>query len=81
MQFRPSEGLFVGPQVQRRAMLLSRDFAKARKIIQKSLTLDSCKFVDFIQTFGPLENFSYYLVLVFCNNNKILKFLVFFLGK
>ena len=32
--------------------------------IQKSLTLDSGKFVDFIQMFGPLVSFSYNLVLV-----------------
>ena len=36
----------------------------AREIIQKSLTLDSGKFVSFIQTFGSLVNFSYNLVLV-----------------
>ena len=28
-------------------MLLNRDFAKAREIIQKSLTLDSGKFINF----------------------------------
>ena len=33
-------------------------------LIQKSLTLDSGKFVDFIQTFGPLVSFSYNLELV-----------------
>ena len=32
--------------------------------IPKSLTLDCGKFVDFIQTFGSLVSFSYYLVLV-----------------
>ena len=31
---------------------------------KKSLTLDSGKFVDYIQTFGPLVSFSYNLVLV-----------------
>ena len=36
----------------------------AREIIQKSLTLDSGKFVNFIQTFGPLVSFSYSLMLV-----------------
>ena len=45
-------------------MLLNRDFAQAREIIQKSLTLDSGKFVNFIQMFGPLVSFSYNLVLV-----------------
>ena len=43
----------------------------------KSLTLDSGKFVDFIQTFGHLVSFSYYLVLVLCILNKILKLLIF----
>ena len=46
-------------------MFLNSDFAKAREIIQKSLTLDSGKLVNFIQTFGPLVNFSYNLVLVY----------------
>ena len=32
---------------------------------QKSLTLDSGKFVDFIQTYGPMVSFSYNLVLLF----------------
>ena len=36
----------------------------AREIIQKSLTLDFGKFVDYIQTFGSLVSFSYNLVLV-----------------
>ena len=31
-------------------MILNREFAQAREIIQKILTLDSGKFVDFIQT-------------------------------
>ena len=44
--------------------ILNMDFAKAREIIQTSLTLDSDKFVSFIQTFGPLLSFSYNLVLV-----------------
>ena len=44
-------------------MFLNRDFAYAREIIQKSLTLDSGKFVMFIQAFGPLVSFSYNLVL------------------
>ena len=47
-------------------MFLNRDFVQSREIIQKSLTLDSAKFVDFIQTFGPLVSFSDYLVLVLC---------------
>ena len=34
-------------------MSSNRDFASAREIIQKSLTLDSGKVVVFIQTFGP----------------------------
>ena len=34
-------------------MFLNRDFAWAREIIQKYLTLDSDKFVNFIQMFGP----------------------------
>ena len=55
-------------------MFLNRDFALARKIIQKSLILDSGKFVNFIQTFEHLVNFSYTLVLVF---NKILELLIF----
>ena len=33
-------------------------------MIQKSLTLDSGEFVDFIQMFGPLVSFSYNSVLV-----------------
>ena len=45
-------------------MFLNRDFAQAREIIQKSLILDSGKFINFIQTFGPLVSFSYNLVLV-----------------
>ena len=61
-------------------MFLNRDFAKAREIIQTSLTLDSGKFVDFHQTFGPLVSFSYVLVLVLCIFNKILM-LLFFPGK
>ena len=54
-----------------------RDFAQAREIIQTSLTLDSGKRVDFIQTFGHLVSFSYNLVLVLCILNKILKLLIF----
>ena len=50
------------------------------EIIQTSLTLDSGKFVDLNQTFGPLVSFFYYLVLVLCIFNKILK-LLFFSGK
>ena len=53
------------------------EFAKAREIIQTSLTLDSGKFVDLIQTFGPLVSFSCHLVLVLWIFNKILKFLFF----
>ena len=59
-------------------MFLNRDFAWAREIIQKSLTLDSGKFVSFIQTFGPLVNFSYNLVLVLWIFNKILELPIFF---
>ena len=56
-------------------MFLTRDFALAREIIRKSLTLDSGKFVKFIPTFGPLVSFSYNLVLwIF---NKILELLIF----
>ena len=55
-------------------MFLNRDFAYAREIIQKSLTLDSGKFVDFIQLFGPLVSFSYNLVLVLWIFNKTLFF-------
>ena len=59
-------------------MFLNRDFASSREIIQTSLTLDSGKFVDFNQTFGPLVSFCYYLVLVLCIFNKTLKLLFFF---
>ena len=58
-------------------MFLNRDFAWAREIIQTSLTLDSGTFVAFIQMFGPLLICSYYLVLVLCIFNKILKVLIF----
>ena len=58
-------------------MFLYRDFAEAREIIQTSLTLVSGKFVDFNQTFGALVSFCYYLVLVLCIFNKILKLLIF----
>ena len=51
-------------------MFLNRDFAWAREIIQTSLTLDSDKFVNFIQTFWPLVSFSYNLVLVLWIFNK-----------
>ena len=54
-----------------------RDFAQAREIVQTSLTLDSGKFVNFIQTFGPLVSFSYNLVLVLWIFNKILQLLIF----
>ena len=47
---------------------------------QKSLTLVSGKFVDFIQTFGPMVSFSYNLVLLFLICYKIFK-LLFFFGK
>ena len=43
---------------------LNRNFAQARQIIQKSLTLDSGKFVNFIQIFGPPVSFSYNFALV-----------------
>ena len=62
-------------------MLLNKDFAYAREIIQKSLTLDSGKLVNFIQKFGPLVSFSYNLVLVLWIFNKILELLIFFPGK
>ena len=58
-------------------MLLNRDFAYAREIIQKSLTLDSSISVYFIQMFGPLVSFSYNLVLVLWIFNKILELLFF----
>ena len=50
-------------------------FAKAREIIQKSL--NSGKFINFIQMFGPLVRFSYNLVLVLWIFNKILELLIF----
>ena len=54
------------------------DFTQVREIIKNLLTLDSGKFVDFIQTFGQLVSFSYYLVmLVLCIFNQVLKFLIF----
>ena len=59
-------------------MFLNSDFAQAREIIQTSLTLDSGKFVNFIQMFGPLVCFSYNLVLVLWIFNKILQLLIFF---
>ena len=59
---------------------LNRDFAYTREIIQKASTLDSGKFVDFIQTFGTLISFSYNLVLILWIFNKVLK-LLFFPGK
>ena len=58
-------------------MFLNRDFAQAREIIQKSLTLGSGKFVNFIQTFGPLVSFSYNLVLFLWLFDKILGLLIF----
>ena len=58
-------------------MFLNREFAQAREIIQTSLTLDSDKFVYFIQMFGPLVSFSYNLVLVLWVFNKILQLLIF----
>ena len=45
-------------------MFLNRDFALAREMIQNCLTLDSGKFVNFIQTFGYLVSFSYNTVIV-----------------
>ena len=45
-------------------MFLNTDFASAREIIHKCLTLDSGKFSIFIQTFGPLISFSCNLVLI-----------------
>ena len=56
-------------------MFLNRDFALAREIIQTSLTLDSGKFVNFIQTFGHLVSFP--LMLVLWIFNKILEILIF----
>ena len=50
------------------------------EIIQTSSTLDSGKFVNFIQMFGPPVSFSYNLVLVLLIFNKILE-LLFFSGK
>ena len=61
-------------------MFLNRDFASAREVIQTSLTLDSDKFVNFIQMFGPLVSFSYNLVSVLWIFNRILQ-LLFFSGK
>ena len=61
-------------------MFLNWNFAWAREIIQTALTLDSGKYVNFIQTFGPLVSFSYNLVLVLWIFNKILK-LLFFSGQ
>ena len=58
-------------------MLLNRDFALAREIIQKSLTLDSVKFVNFFQTFESLVSFSYNFVLVLWIFNTILELLIF----
>ena len=59
-------------------MFLNADFASVREIIQKYLTLDSGKFVNFNQPFGPLVSFSYYLVLGLCIFNKKFKLLIFF---
>ena len=58
-------------------MFLNKDFAQAREIIQASLTLDSSKFVNFFQTFGPLVSFSYNLLLVLWFFNKVLELLIF----
>ena len=70
----PSSGSFLPEDMKERRernspawkswLLLSTDFAHSRVIFQTSLSLDSGKCVDFIQTFGPLVSFSYYLVLV-----------------
>ena len=60
-------------------MFLNKDFALAREIIQNSLTLDSGKFVNFIQKFGYLVSFSYNMVMVLWIFNKILDY--FFSGK
>ena len=70
----PSSGSFLQEDMKERRernspagkswLLLSTDFAHSREIFQTSLSLDSGKCVDFIQTFGPLVSFSYYLVLV-----------------
>ena len=45
--------------------------------IQTSLTLDSGKCVDFIQTFGTLVSFSYFFVQVLCIFSKIKSFMFF----
>ena len=58
-------------------MFLNRDFANAREIFHKSLTLDSDKFVDFYSNFGPLVSLPYYLVFVLCIFSKILTLLIF----
>ena len=55
-------------------MFLNRDFVLAREIIQKSLTLDSGKFVNVFQTFGHLVSFSYNLLLVLWIFNKFKNF-------
>ena len=58
-------------------MFFNRDFAKARGIIQNSLTLDSVKFIHLSQMFGPLESFSYNLLLVLWIFKIILELLIF----
>ena len=58
-------------------MFLNRDFASARELIQKSLTLEAGKFVDFMQIFGPMVSFSYHLVLVLCIFNIAVYFTPF----
>ena len=56
---------------------MNRDFALAKEIIQNSLTLDSGKFANFIQTFGHLVSFSDNMVMVLLIFNKILELLIF----
>ena len=54
------------------------EFAKAREIIQTSLTLDSGKFVDLIQTFGPLVSFSCHFGVGIVDFWKNIKGFIFF---
>ena len=57
-------------------MFLNMDFAYAKEIIKESLTLDSGKFVDYIQTFGLVVSFSFSSMLVLWILNIILKLLL-----
>ena len=49
----------------------------ARELIQKSLGFNSGKVVVFVQTFGPLVSFLYYLKLVLFIVDKLSKLLNF----